>query len=323
MPSRHDPQPQFEDERLSAAHRAALRSLDRVVEHTAEPTEPAVAREAVLEQLLAGNVLLLTGAGISTDSGIPDYRGPQGSLRRSRPMTFQEFQADPEARQRYWARGFVGTRLMGQARPNISHHIVADWQRRGLLSGIVTQNVDGLHAAAGATDVVALHGDMRSVMCLDCGNAEPRASFERRLEEVNPGYRESVTARVGELDVNADGDVSLDADTVARFHTVRCLVCGSDRLKPSVVYFGENVPAPTRERAEELKAASTSLLVVGSSLAVMSGYRFVLDAQKRGQHVSVINGGPGRADARVETLWRTQAAPALEELDAALRRAGR
>jgi len=320
MPSRHDPDPEFDDAKLSAAHRAALRSLDRIVEHTAEPTNSDAARAAVTEQLAEGGVLVLTGAGISTDSGIPDYRGPQGSLRRSRPMTFQEFQADPAARKRYWARGFVGTRLMGRAVPNVSHLIVADWQRRGLLSGVITQNVDGLHTAAGAEGVVALHGDMRSVICLDCGNVEPREHFELRLEQANPGYRESID--VGREQVNADGDVTLDQATVDRFHTVTCLVCGSDRLKPSVVYFGENVPTETRARAEEIKAASRSLLVIGSSLAVMSGYRFVLDALARGQKTSVINLGPGRADAKVGTLWRTPAAPALEEVDAALRRAG-
>lgn len=320
MPSRHDPQPQFRDPTLTAAHRAALRSLDRVVEHTAEPTEPARALEAVTEQLAAGGVLVLTGAGVSTDSGIPDYRGPHGSLRRSRPMTFQEFQADPAARQRYWARGFVGTHRMGQAQPNLGHRIIAEWQRRGLLSGIITQNVDGLHTAAGATDVIALHGDMRLVSCLDCGTEEPRAHFQARLEAANPGYRESVD--LGEEQINADGDVSLDAATVARFHTVRCEVCGSDRLKPSVVYFGENVPAPVHAAADELKNRSSSLLVVGSSLAVMSGYRFVLDAAAKAKPSAVINGGPGRGDAKVDVLWRTQVTPALEEVDAALRRRG-
>ncbi|RKW71306.1 Sir2 family NAD-dependent protein deacetylase [Galactobacter caseinivorans] len=320
MPSRHDPQPQFADPTLTAAHRAALRSLDRVVEHTAEPTDPALALQAVTEQLAAGGVLILTGAGVSTDSGIPDYRGPNGSLRRSRPMTFQEFQADPAARQRYWARGFVGTHRMAQARPNLGHAVIADWQRRGLASGIITQNVDGLHTAAGARDVITLHGDMRSVSCLDCDTQEPREHFDERLEAANPGYRESV--ELGDEQINADGDVSLDAATVARFHTVRCEVCGSDRLKPSVVYFGENVPAAVHAAADALKDASRSLLVVGSSLAVMSGYRFVLDAAGKGKRSAVINGGPGRADAKVDVLWRTQVTPALEEVDAALRRRG-
>jgi NAD-dependent SIR2 family protein deacetylase len=320
MPSRQDPQPEFRDPLVSAAHRAALRSLDRVVGETGVITEPSVALAATVDQLSVGGVLVLTGAGISTDSGIPDYRGEHGSLRRSRPMTFQEFAASPEARRRYWARGFVGAARMRRTSPNLSHRIIASWQDRGLLAGLVTQNVDGLHAAAGASDVVALHGDMSWVDCLDCGHREARADFDARLEAANPGFRESVD--VDGLVVNADGDVNLDQEHVDRFVTLHCLVCGSDRLKPSVVYFGENVAPETRERTRELAAGSRSLLVLGSSLAVMSGYRFVLDAARAGRRTTVINGGPGRADAKVDVLWRTPLMPALEEVDAALRRAG-
>ncbi|WP_291279071.1 Sir2 family NAD-dependent protein deacetylase [Galactobacter sp.] len=320
MPSRSDPQPRFEDTRISAAHRAALRSLDRVVGETAAPTPPGEALASTVDQLSSGEVLVLTGAGISTDSGIPDYRGDHGSLRRSRPMTFQEFAASPEARKRYWARGFVGATRMRQAEPNLSHRIVASWQQRGLLAGIVTQNVDGLHSAAGATDVVALHGDMSWVDCLACGHREARTDFEVRLEAANPGFRESVMSE--HLVVNADGDVNLDQADVDRFVILHCLNCGSDRLKPSVVYFGENVAAETRERTRDLASHSRSLLVLGSSLAVMSGYRFVLDAEKAGKRTTVINGGPGRADTKVGVLWRTPLTPALEEVDAALRRAG-
>ncbi|MGO2632803.1 MAG: Sir2 family NAD-dependent protein deacetylase [Galactobacter sp.] len=320
MPNRLDPQPRFEDPLIRAAHRAALRSLDRVVGETAGPTPPADARAATVDQLLAGEVLILTGAGISTDSGIPDYRGEHGSLRRSRPMTFQEFSASPEARKRYWARGFIGAAHLRGAEPNLSHRIVAAWQRRGLLAGIVTQNVDGLHAAAGATDVVALHGDMSWVDCLDCGNREAREEFDARLEAANPGFRESVDPTG--LVVNADGDVNLDQADVDRFVILHCLNCGSDRLKPSVVYFGENVAPETRERTRDLTQGARSLLVLGSSLAVMSGYRFVLDAGRAGKPTTVINGGPGRADAKADVLWRTPLLPALEEVDAALRRAG-
>lgn len=321
MPSRDDPAPEFSDPAMSAAHRAALRSLDRVVAETTTATPAELARSAVRDQLSAGDVMVLTGAGVSTDSGIPDYRGPHGSLRRSRPMTFQEFQADPAARRRYWARGFIGAGRLTSARPNVSHLILADWQRRGLVSGVVTQNVDGLHVAAGSPDVIALHGDMRWVDCLDCGHREAREEFDVRLEEANPGYRDSVSVRASQ--VNADGDVSLDAATVSRFRMVHCVNCGSDRLKPSVVYFGEAVPARVHAEVDRLRARSTSLLVIGSSLAVMSGYRFVLDAQAAGRRTAVINGGPGRADARVDVLWRTAVAPALEEVDAALRRSGR
>jgi NAD-dependent SIR2 family protein deacetylase len=297
-----------------------LRSLDRVVGDTTDPTDPAEALAATVEQLRTGGVLVLTGAGISTDSGIPDYRGEHGSLRRSRPMTFQEFAASAQARRRYWARGFVGLARLREAHPNLSHHIVASWQSRGLLAGVVTQNVDGLHAAAGTQDVVAMHGDMAWVDCLDCGHREPRAHFDQRLEAANPGFRETIEDE--HLVVNADGDVNLDQADVDRFVILHCLNCGSDRLKPSVIYFGENVPATVHAKARELGAAATSLLVLGSSLAVMSGYRFVLEAERAGKRTTVINGGPGRADAKVDVLWRTPLTPALEELDAALRRSG-
>ncbi|WP_256276348.1 Sir2 family NAD-dependent protein deacetylase [Arthrobacter sp. HMSC08H08] len=304
--------------RVVDAHKAALRSLERAVGHSAEPTPDAEAREAVTRMVRGGKVLILTGAGVSTDSGIPDYRGPQGSLRRTRPMTVQEFRADPAARKRYWARAFIGHRLMNQARPNLGHRVLAEWQRRGLLSGIVTQNVDGLHEQAGAADVIALHGDMSEVECLDCGATEPRELYEVRLEAANPGYRETVTVR--DAHVNPDGDVTLSDADVARFTTVACAVCGSERMKPLVVYFGENVPKERRERVEELKADSDTLLVVGSSLAVMSGYRFVLDALKRGQPTATITAGPGRADDKVDVLWRTLATPALLEVEAQLLR---
>ena len=319
LPRWSEEQTAFTDKpRVADAHRAALRSLERAVGHSADPTPDDEAREAVTAMLSCGRVLVLTGAGISTDSGIPDYRGPQGSLRRTRPMTVQEFRADPAARKRYWARAFIGHRLMNQARPNLGHRVLAEWQRRGLLSGIVTQNVDGLHEEAGATDVIALHGDMTQVECLDCGATEPREVYEVRLEAANPGYRESVTVR--DAYVNPDGDVSLSDADVARFNTVGCAVCGSEKMKPSVVYFGENVPKGRRERVEKLKAESDALLVVGSSLAVMSGYRFVLDAIKRGQPAATITAGPGRADDKVDVLWRTLATPALLEVEAQLLR---
>lgn len=318
MPDRHDPHPEFGDPKVRAAHRAALRSLDRVVGETAPATDPARAREAIAERLQRGRVLVLTGAGVSTDSGIPDYRGANGSLRRSRPMTFQEFASAPEARRRYWARGFVGATRLRAARPNLNHHIIASWQRRGFLAGVITQNVDGLHTQAGTEDVIPLHGDMTWVDCLDCGHREARADFEQRLEAANPGYRESI-ADEG-LVVNADGDVNLDQTDVDRFHTVVCTNCGSDRLKPSVVYFGENVDPQVRARAVAMAGSSSSLLVLGSSLAVMSGYRFVLEAERRQHPRAVINAGPGRADAKVDILWRSELTPALEEVDALLRR---
>lgn len=304
------------------AHRAALRSIDRVVQDDARPQGEHLARPGVLS-VLRQAPLVITGAGVSTDSGIPDYRGPQGSLRRHRPMTYQEFRYDAEARQRYWARSYVGWRQMVQAAPNSTHHLLAEWNARGAISGIVTQNVDGLHAQAARelaaasqishghdpAALVALHGDLDRVVCLNCGTAESRHRLDARLAEVNVGYLEAALAE--NLDVNPDGDVSLPDELIGDFQMVACLNCGSFLLKPDVVYFGESVPQRRRRQAQELLDDAGGLLVIGSSLAVMSGYRFVLDAQRAGKPVALINAGPTRADAKADYRWRTQVAPAV------------
>ncbi|OSM44113.1 NAD-dependent protein deacetylase [Nesterenkonia sp. PF2B19] len=306
---------------VANAHRAALRSIARVVEDTAPPQPAEEARAGILELMGSRGILVVTGAGVSTDSGIPDYRGPQGSLHRHRPMTYQEFQHDAGARHRYWARSYVGWRHMDQAAPNMAHRILADWQRRGLLSGLVTQNVDGLHAQANrevgvVSPLIPLHGDLDTVMCLACGNREDRRHLDSRLEEANPGYAEEAIHAAE--NVNPDGDVSLDDSWVQRFHMVACLVCGSTRLKPDVVYFGESVPPERKAAVDELIDASTGLLVVGSSMAVMSGFRIALHMRRAGRPIGVINGGPSRADAKADWRWRTRIAPALQDLDAAL-----
>ncbi|QFQ03333.1 NAD-dependent protein deacetylase [Corynebacterium urogenitale] len=297
---------------IAEAHRAALRSIRRVVEETAEPMAPGVALKKVAEQLQRGGVLVVTGAGVSTDSGIPDYRGPAGSLTRHRPMTYQEFLHHPGARKRYWARSFVGWRHMDRAAPNSTHYAIAELEHEGMVNGVITQNVDGLHREAGTRQIVELHGTLDQVTCLDCGAREDRHEFDERLEALNPGYIESIG-----LDpsmVNPDGDVTLPDAAIARFTMATCLRCDSERLKPGVVYFGEPVPAERKQRCDALVEQCTSVLVAGSSLAVMSGYRPVLSAMKQGKHVSVINGGPGRADTKVDVLWRTGVGPAFGEL---------
>ncbi|NLS09918.1 NAD-dependent protein deacetylase [Nesterenkonia sp. MY13] len=308
---------------IDRAHAAALRSIARTVEETAQPHPPEVARNGIHDLLEAGEVLCLTGAGISTDSGIPDYRGPSGSLSRHRPMTFQEFKYDAAARRRYWARSFVGWRHMGAAEPNRGHEILAQWQHSGLLTGLVTQNVDGLHAAAaqkisdtGGANTVELHGDLSRVVCLTCGNDEDRRALDTRLEEANPGYAEA--AAVAAENMNPDGDVTLADEWVQRFHLVHCLICDADTLKPDVVYFGENVPAERKSAVEALIAASASLLVVGSSMAVMSGFSIALKFAKAQKPIAVINGGPSRVDPKASWRWRTQITPALEELSGSL-----
>ncbi|WP_257161651.1 Sir2 family NAD-dependent protein deacetylase [Corynebacterium cystitidis] len=300
----------FDDPEVQRVHASAIRSIQRVVEETAQPTDPEKALAGVVGMLRAGPVVVLTGAGVSTDSGVPDYRSPGGRLSTGRPMTYQEFAHSPQALHRYWARAYIGVAHMRAVAPNRNHYALVELERAGLVGGIITQNVDGLHGCAGTQRLVELHGDMDHVVCLDCGYREPRGQFDQRLEAANPGYRESVD--VSQHQINPDGDIELDDEITARFTTITCDNCGSPRLKPDVVYFGEAVPRARRQASQALVDASTGLLVVGSSLAVMSGYRVVLEAQKRGLPVAVINGGPGRADHRVEILWRTRIAPALD-----------
>lgn len=301
---------------IANAHRAAIRSIERIVAETAPPQDPETARDGIAAMLARGSVLALTGAGISTDSGIPDYRGPRGSLRSHRPMTYQEFRHDPAARQRYWARSFVGWRRMAVAEPNEGHRLVAALQRAGAIHGVVTQNVDGLHRRAGSPDVVTLHGDLDEVKCLNCGFVEPRPGLDQRLAVANPGYLERIV--VDPDSVNPDGDVTLSDEQITDFTMVGCLSCGSVELKPDVVYFGENVPAERKAAVRGLEATSTGLLVIGSSLAVMSGYKLVLNAVANGRQVAIINDGPSRGDAKAHWRWRTRVAPALRELVEAL-----
>ena len=272
------------DPAVAHAHQSALRSISRVVTEIATPTPPQQALNAVAEQLRRGNVMVLTGAGVSTESGVPDYRGPNGSLSRHRPMTYQEFLHDPQASHRYWARAFVGWRVMQAAHPNRTHYALVELERAGLLTGVVTQNVDGLHEEAGQRNLIALHGDMQHVVCLSCGYEEARAEYDTRAATANPTYLQRWA--VNKDDVNPDGDVALS----------------------------EEVPTYKKDAAYAMVNAADSVLVAGSSLAVMSGFRFVLEAKKQGKRVATINGGPGRADDRVDTLWRTQVGPAFDAI---------
>ncbi|MGI8625473.1 MAG: NAD-dependent protein deacetylase [Geodermatophilaceae bacterium] len=241
---------------------------------------------AVLGQ---GSALALTGAGMSTDSGIPDYRGP-GSPRRT-PMTISEFCSGPEAQQRYWARSHVGYARMTRALPNGGHLAMAHLERQGVVRAVITQNVDGLHQAAGSQHVIDLHGQIAEVICLDCRGRTPRHVLQDRLAELNPGFVERVGSAI---ETAPDGDAVL-AD-VAGFRIAPCTACGG-RLKPDVVFFGENVPRERVEAAFDLVDGATVLLVAGSSLTVMSGLRFVRRARLRLDiPVAIINRGPTRGD---------------------------
>lgn len=259
-----------------------------------------------------GGVVVLSGAGLSTDSGIPDYRGPSGALRRHTPMQFATFAADAAARRRYWARAHLGWRSIAGARPNAGHRAVAVLQRSGRVSGIITQNVDGLHQAGGALDVVELHGGLDRVVCLDCGTGESRFAFDARLRAVNPGFTASVSR------VNPDGDAELSDAALAGFRLVACRGCGGDRVKPDVVFFGENVPKPRVERCFGLVDAAGALLVLGSSLTVMSGYRFVRRAAKLAIPVAIVNQGPTRGDELASVKIDAPLASVLPDLAAAV-----
>ena len=238
-----------------------------------------------------GDVVVLSGAGLSTESGIPDYRGPAGAARPVTPMTYQAFTRDPVARRRYWARSHLGWRTIGDARPNAGHVAVAKLQDLATLAGIITQNVDGLHQAGGARDVVELHGNLARIACLDCGAVSPRAELEDRLNAANPGFTEAATAGA----VNPDGDVELDDAELDGFTVVDCTGCGG-MLKPDVVYFGETVPPDRVSRSFALVGSARTLLVLGSSLTVMSGRRFVLRAAKDGIRVAIVNQGVTRGE---------------------------
>ncbi|MDT4942437.1 MAG: hypothetical protein QOJ34_2526 [Pseudonocardiales bacterium] len=242
------------------------------------------------ELVHAGGVVVLSGAGLSTESGIPDYRGPSGAQRRHAPMTYQTFVGSAAARRRYWARSYLGWRQIAGAQPNAGHRAVAGLQAAGLITGIITQNVDGLHQAAGARDVIELHGGLDSVVCLTCGARDTRARTDERLSAVNADF----VARVARI--NPDGDADLaDADLDA-FVPVGCGYCSSDLLKPDVVFFGENVPRPRVDASYALVEAAATLLVLGSSLTVMSGLRFVRRAAALGIPVAIVNQGPTRGD---------------------------
>ena len=300
----------FDDPAIAMAHKSAVRSIERVVKETATPTTHA--EDKILAQLRDPKTLIITGAGVSTDSGIPDYRSEHGRLTKSRPMTFQEFAHSPRQVRRYWARAFVGMQFMRAATPNRTHFALVELEKAGLISGIVTQNVDGLHTQAGSRNVIALHGDMEHVVCLDCRTFHERSLIDDLLTAANPTYFDSVEV-VGSM-LNPDGDVELRQQDVERFRMISCPNCGSERLKPNVVYFGENVPKQRRSQADVWLAKSTGVVAIGTSLAVMSGYKFILDAKKQGKPTAVINGGPGRADTKVDTLWRTDVADAMDAI---------
>lgn len=264
---------------------------------------------AQLTQLFRdGSVAMLTGAGLSTDSGIPDYRGPNSTPRK--PMTYQEFLADSKFRSHYWARNHVGWRHMTAVQPNPGHRALVDLERAGLVAGIITQNVDTLHQRAGSSNVIDLHGSFDRVICIDCRTVISRQSMDTRLHALNPDF----LAELGELD---DVEIAPDADAViektAHFVVADCERCGG-MLKPDVVYFGEPVPKDRVERSFGMVDSASALIVAGSSLTVHSGLRFARYAVKLGKPVAIINQGPTRADTIASLIWDMGTSQALTAL---------
>lgn len=245
-------------------------------------TRPA---EAIAALLGERSSLALTGAGVSTDSGIPDYRGPSSPARQ--PMTYQDFVSGPALQQRYWARAHIGWQRMAGAEPNAAHLALARLQDEGSLSGLITQNVDGLHERAGHGNAVDLHGRIDRVICLSCRDVSTRQELHGRLSLLNPGHADRV------VDFAPDGDALLE--NTEHFQVAACELCHGI-LKPDVVFFGENVPRDRVAQCIELVDAAESLLVLGSSLQVMSGLRFVRQARKRGIPVVIVNRGITRGD---------------------------
>ncbi len=264
--------------------------------------------DRVVELLTGKRVAVLSGAGLSTDSGIPDYRGAGRVVRK--PMTFQEFRSDPAKRQRYWAGSHLGWRTFAAARPNTGHRALAALEDAGIVTGVVTQNVDGLHLRAGSRRVVEIHGSMDRAVCLTCGQVFSRADLAGVLDRENPWIDEP-----GTVQLQPDGDVEIT--DVERFRVPDCSVCGGV-LKPDVVFFGEFVPAEKFREAVSIVADADALLVVGSSLTVNSGVRLVDHATRRKLPVVIVNRGATRSDRRAVAKLDAGTTETLEALAARL-----
>jgi NAD-dependent SIR2 family protein deacetylase len=269
---------------------------------------------ATLVQLLRGRrVVALTGAGCSTESGIPDYRGPDTPPRARPPIQHREFVDHIDARHRYWARSTLGWSRFAAARPNPAHTALAQLEHRGVVAGLITQNVDGLHGAAGSRTVVELHGALARVRCLACPALTTRDALQARLLAANPGWLD----RARSAAIAPDGDADLPDDLIDGFTVVACDACGGT-LMPDVVFFGGSVPRATLDAAWDLFDRAEALLVVGSSLTVFSGFRFVRRAAERGVPIAILNRGPTRGDDHAAIRLDARAGIALPALVRAL-----
>ena len=257
------------------------------IDTTRRPTEPEIAE--LRQMLVARRTLVLTGAGISTESGIPDYRGPGSLTRRRRPIQFRDFMGSTDARKSYWARSSIGWPRVRDAHANAGHLALARLERETRIIGVLTQNVDGLHQKAGSVSVLELHGGLSRVICTECGGVEGRGSFQARINLANPEFASR------NAEIAPDGDANLPVELVHSFSLPGCFRC-MGLVKPDIVFFGENVPGERVSEAWEWLESAEALLVAGSSLTVYSGFRFVQRAAALGLPVAILNQGPTRGD---------------------------
>lgn len=256
-----------------------------------KPIGPGIAGVTELAEFLQRHykLLVLTGAGISTASGIPDYRDQDGVRRGKAPIQGPEFRSKEAVRKRYWARSMLGWPTLAKTAPNAGHRAIAELEAGGIVSSVLTQNVDGLHQQAGSKDVIELHGNIHQVVCLDCRAQFSRSAIQASLEHANPGLAGAAATAL------PDGDAQFEPDALAEFHVPHCELCGG-MLQPDVVFFGDGVPRARADAAEQALAQADALLVVGSSLMVFSGYRFCRMAADAGKPIAAINRGVTRAD---------------------------
>jgi len=268
---------------------------------------PAAAVADLADRLRGRRVVALTGAGVSTESGIPDYRSPEALARVRKPIHGPDFVRSAELRRRYWARAMVGWERFGRAHPGAAHVALARLEAHGVVTGIITQNVDRLHHAAGSVRVVELHGALAEVVCLACGALEPRDAVQTRMRDANPRWIDDA-ARLA-----PDGDADLGDEPIASFTPPGCVQC-EGALKPRVVFFGDSVPRSVVDEAFGLLDQGTALLVAGTSLAVFSGYRFLRRAAERGVSIAIVNRGPVRGEEHAELKIEASTGAVLEEL---------
>ena len=263
-----------------------------------------------LDELLADvrTITVLTGAGVSTGSGIPDYRDRDGEWKHAPPMQYAEFSGSDEARRHYWARSYVGWQRFGKARPNAAHVALAGLEAAGRIDTVITQNVDRLHSRAGSRNVIDLHGDLSRVRCIDCDDLSPRHRFQHDLRDANPDWHAHVSG------YRPDGDVELTASGHDEFRVPGCRKCGG-RIKPDVVMFGESVPRQRVEAAMSAVDRTDALLVVGSSLMVFSGFRFARHAHETGKPIAIVNQGKTRADDIAAVKVEADCGELLSRLD--------